>query len=119
MIFIKVLLESTLRILREYVYKIKRWKDYGPRDRKLHKGTRWLTSKFFGLEEEEIKKIRSKIKFVNQWLFIEVTKDIVITGLGQTNKLKMAEGKFVPWSEARKWYRLNFVNIIQYSIEII
>ena len=78
----KVLLESTLRILREYVYKIKRWKDYGPRDRKLRKGTRWLTSKFFGLEEEEIKKIRSKIKFVNQWLFIEVTKDIVRTGLG-------------------------------------
>ena len=31
----------------------------------------------------------------------------------------MAKGKFVPWSEAKKWYCLNDVTRIQYSIEII
>ena len=50
---------------------------------------------------------------MNQWVFIEATQRIVISGLQHANILKMAKGKFVPWSEAEKWYPLHFVHRIK------
>ena len=116
----KVILEAThKRILEIYAEYINKWKAlfYIPVDEKLNKGTYWL--KYLDLKKEEVVKIRSKIKFVNQWVFIEATERIVISGLQHANILKMAKGKFVPWSEAEKWYGIHFVHIIHYSLEII
>ena len=49
-------------------------------------------------------KIMKQFKFVNQWYFIKITEDIVRKGFGINDALKMARGKFVPWSEVNKWY---------------
>ena len=58
-----------------------------------------------GFDEEAEYKIKKHImKYVNQWYFIGSTQYIV----GRTYKvpdiLKRARGKFVPWSEAKRWY---------------
>jgi len=90
-------------ILKKYAEVVNEWTKIKsePVYKKLFIGTDWLS--MLNLEMEEILKIRRKIKFVNQWLFIRLTFDIVKTGVQHASKLKMARGKFVPWSEANKW----------------
>ena len=63
-----------------------------------------------GFDEEAENKIKKNImKYVNQWYFIGSTQLIV----GRTYKipdiLKQARGKFVPWSEAKRWYFCGFL----------
>ena len=73
----KVLLEATHElILREYAIYINDWKNLLSQGReiKLRIGTGWLDRiRYVGgkLENEEIKKIRRKIKFVNGFLFMQ------------------------------------------------
>ena len=80
----KARLEAThkiiLRPFARYInYYIDDWKNHGiDREYKLKYGTSWLK---FGLEEEDVMKIRSQIKFVNHWFFIHKTKYIVSTGI--------------------------------------
>ena len=68
-----------------------------------------------GLDKKTIGKIRKRMKFVNQWFFIAMTRQIVKGDLEHANILKMATGKFVPWSQAKKWY--SFVNAYIHSIK--
>ena len=57
----------------------------------------------FGLRRKQLEKISSSIKFVNQFWFIEKTRKIAGYGIENSDILKMARGKFIPWSEANKW----------------
>ena len=58
-----------------------------------------------GFDEDAENRIKKHIiKYVNQWYFIGATLDIAITTFKTHNILKKATGKFVPWSEANKWY---------------
>ena len=78
----KELLAAThKRILKRYAPYINTWRDiYSiPDEFKLNEGTHWLRR--LGLKKEEVVNIRSQIKFVNQWFFIELTKRIVTSGL--------------------------------------
>ena len=62
----------------------------------------WMIPGFDADTENRIKK--HIIKYVNQWYFIGATLDIAITQFKIPDILKKATGKFVPWSEANKWY---------------
>ena len=79
----RVFLEATHeRILERYAEYINNWKEYvnsAPVAQNLNEGTHWLRR--LGLKKEEVVNIRSQIKFVNQWFFIELTKRIVTSGL--------------------------------------
>ena len=57
----------------------------------------------FGLRKKQLEKISSSIKFENQFWFIEKTRKIAGKAFGEPDILKMARGKFIPWSEADKW----------------
>ena len=61
-----------------------------------------------GFDEDAANRIKKHIiKYVHQWYFIGVTLDIAITNYKIRDILKKATGKFVPWSEANKWYFFN------------
>ena len=70
------------------------------------------------LDMETIEKIKRQIKFVNQWYFIAITTTIVSQRLEKSDILKKATGKFVPWSEAKKWYSIKYYRRIKHSIRM-
>ena len=46
----------------------------------------------------------SLVKYIDQWAFLGLTRNIITQVLERPIILKKAKGKFVPWSEAQKWY---------------
>ena len=68
---------------------------------KFGRGYLWVISNLDSDTQKKVKKIISD-KFINQWYFMGLTKDIVSTTYETPPLLKQGTGKFLPLSDAKK-----------------
>ena len=92
------------RILPAYVRKINNWTNLvaDPDDIKYDSGYLWLIKLLDPDSQKMMKKYAGK--FLNQWYFMGLTKEIASYAYELSPILKQATGKFLPWSDAVKWY---------------